>query len=360
MKIKISRNIRKYLILYIALILILYLVIEVVPKVTDIFESTQILEPGDLVLTNEASGYLVKTEAICTAPEGGPIEYLVKDGAAVRKNQKLVRIDSAGEEESFGQRHGDLLERLKGYDGLSETKRASISGIFSLTMDGSEKELNPARLDSLTHEKVKDLPMHPVDLTQTSVSAGEPIYKVTDDNRWYVVCWVKEDVAEGYSQGQMVNLRLPDGVVRAEVRSVTRDEKQYRIVFSSDRYYKTLASTRQVKMTIEGTEQSGLLVDNECIIEKDGKEGVYVRDKNGEYNFTRVNVLETDGKESVISETKYIDADGETISTVSVYDEVLKNPEKELKKELREQEKKKKQQEDTTNGRYQRQPESGA
>ncbi len=46
MKIKISGNIRKYIIIYLALVLALYLVIVIVPRVTDIFETTQILEPG--------------------------------------------------------------------------------------------------------------------------------------------------------------------------------------------------------------------------------------------------------------------------------------------------------------------------
>lgn len=339
MKIKISRHIRKYLIIYIALILALYVVIEVVPKVTNIFETTQILEPGNLVLTTEADGILIKKEAIAVSPQSGPIEYLVKVGAAVRKNQKVVRIDSTEDEAAFGRKHDDLMKRLEGYSGLVETKRTPISGVFSLSMDGGERVLNPAHLDQLTREKVKDLPLHEKSLEETTVHAGDPIYKVTDDNMWYVASWMKEELAESYSEGQQVKLRLPEGTVQATVHSVTRDEKRYRVIFSSDRYYKKLASTREVEMIIEGTEQSGLLVDNACIIEKDGENGVYVRDKNGEYYFSRINVIETDGKDSVISESSFIDEEGAEVSTVSVYDEVTKNPEKELKRELREEEK---------------------
>ena len=342
MKIKISRNIRKYLIIYLALILILYLVIEMVPRVTNIFETTQILEPGNLVLTCEAEGYLVKTETISTSEETGSIEYLVDDGTAVRKKQKVVSVKSSGLGSDASRKYADLMEDLKGYDGIASGERTPISGIFSLTMDGCEKVMNPANLDTITYEKVKDLSMREKDLSDRSVSAGDPMYKVTDDDKWYAVCWLEKSKAKAYSEGQQVRLQLPSGTAAATVRSITKEEKLYKIVFSSDMYYKDLASTREVDMTIINSDRSGLIVDNGCIIQKDGKDGVYVRDKNGDYYFVRVNVIETDGKESVISESSYIDLEGNTVYTVSVYDEVLKNPEKALKKELKEEEKEKK------------------
>ena len=56
----------------------------------------------------------------------------------------------------------------------------------------------------------------------------------------------------------------------------------------------------------------------------------------------RVNEKETDGEESVISESSFYDPDKEDIVyTVSVYDEVLKQPEKQLKKDLKKEEKEK-------------------
>lgn len=343
MKIKISRNIRKYLILYLALILILYLVIEMVPKVTNIFETTQILEPGNLVLTCEATGYVIKSEAIVISPESGEITYKVKEGTAVSKNRKVVAIEESGAVGEESHKYSDLMEQMKGYEGIYKQKKAPISGIFSLTMDGSERELNPAHMDSLTYEKVKDLPLKGKDLRADDVTEGDPIYKVTDDNKWYVACWLEKDQVKDYTEGQQVNLRLPAGTASAVIRSITKEENLYKVIFSSDRYYKELATTREVEMTIASSERSGLVVDNGCIIEKDGMQGVYVRDKNGDYYFMEVNVIETDGKESVISESSYYDPEKEDIVyTVSVYDEVLKNPEKALKQELKEQEKQEK------------------
>ncbi len=337
MKIKITRHIRKYIILYLALVLALYLVIEMVPRITDIFETTQILEPGELVLTDDATGYMIKSEAIAIAPGSGSIKYLVKDGTAVRKNQDVVGAAVNGEE-GFSRRYDDVLRQLEGYSGLVETWKTPISGIFSLTMDGSEQVLNPAHMDSLTYEQVKDQPLHEKDLRRDTVAKGEPVYKITNDNKWYVACWMKEKIAVNYSEGESVQLQLPAGNVAATVRSVTPEEKRYKVIFASDMYYPDLTTAREMDMTILSNDHTGLLVDNECIIEKHGQQGVYVRDKNGDYYFVRVNVVVTDGKQSVISESKFYDPEvDDMVPTVSVYDEVLKQPKKELKKDLKEE-----------------------
>ena len=348
MKIKISRHIRKYIILYLAVLLALYLVIEMVPKVTNVFETTQILEPGNLVLSYEAKGYMIKSETIVLSPQSGTIVYRAKEGTPVSKNQRVVDIDAEGDQDGESHKYSNLMEDLEGYEGVVTSKRTPASGIFSLTMDGSEKALNPAHMDSLTEEIAEDLPLHGKDLQEENVTRGDPIYKITNDNKWYVVCWMKEDEMRGLAEGQEVRLNLPAGSASAVVRSITKEEKKYKIIFYSDVYYKELSTAREVDLTIESSDRSGLLIDNECIIEKDGSEGVYVRNKNGDYYFVKVNVIETNGKESVISESSYYDPEVEDIVyTVSVYDEVLKNPKKALKKELKEEEKEK---EESTGG----------
>ena len=91
-----------------------------------------------------------------------------------------------------------------------------------------------------------------------------------------------------------------------------------------------------------GTNAKGLVVDNDCFIDKKGVQGVYVRDKNGEYSFTPVQIINTDGEQSVVTESRYYDESGKMIMTVSVYDEISKNPKRELKKDLEREEEKKK------------------
>ena len=341
MKINIPKKIQKYIIIYIILLLALYLVIEIMPRVTNIFETTQILEPGEVQLTCDASGYVIKTEAIAVAPEGADIKFVKKEGSAVRKNQKVVNVHPDGTEGNPA--HKDILEKLEDYDGMYDTWKTPVSGILCFYADGAEQALHPSRMDSLTQADVKDISIKEKKLETDHVNPGQPFYKVTNDNKWYVVCWLRKSAVEDFFEGQMVKLQMSeDTVVSATIRSITKEKKKYKIIFYSDMYYKELPRARKVDFTIESSEQSGLLIDNECIIEKHGEQGVYVRNKNGDDYFVRVNVVETDGEESVISESSFYDPDKEDIVyTVSVYDEVLKQPEKQLKKDLKKEEKEK-------------------
>ena len=63
---------------------------------------------------------------------------------------------------------------------------------------------------------------------------------------------------------------------------------------------------------------------NSSIAEKNGQKGVYVKQKNGDYKFVRINVIATDGENSVVSRMYFLDEKGKTITTVQNYDEVLK------------------------------------
>lgn len=341
MKINIPKKIQKYIIIYIILLLALYLVIEIVPRVTNIFETTQILEPGQVQLTCDASGYVIKTESIAIAPEGADVKFVKKEGSAVRKQQKVANVHPDGTEGNPS--HKDILQKLENYDGVYETWKTPSSGILCFYADGAEQALHPDRMDSLTREEAEDISIKEKNLETDHVNPGQPFYKVTNDNKWYVVCWMKKSAVKDFYEGQAVKLQMSEETkVDATIRSITKEEKRYKIIFYSDMYFKELPRAREVDFTIESSEQSGLLIDNECIIEKHGEQGVYVRNKNGDYHFVRVNVVETDGKESVISESSFYDPEAEDIVyTVSVYDEVLKQPDKELKKDLKEEEKEK-------------------
>ena len=58
MKAKLSKKTKKAIFIYLAVLLILYIVVEVLPEVTDIFETTQTLEPGTLRISYETTAIL--------------------------------------------------------------------------------------------------------------------------------------------------------------------------------------------------------------------------------------------------------------------------------------------------------------
>jgi len=336
MKIKLKKKTKKAICIYLAALLILYIVIEVLPRVTDIFETTQVLEPGNIKLAYDTTGYFIKEESVGIASETGDIEYLVEVGAAIKKGHKLVAVQAdkdAGDKEP---RFDDYLERLKGYDGLYKEYAAPISGVFSLSIDGYEDYLTPDNMDKVERSSVKKLAYDSADLERKSVIKGEPIYKVTWDDYWYILCWVDQKTAETYSEGRHVTLELPEGNVRAKIHSIKKEKESndYRVIFYLNVYYEALAESRAEDVNIVISDNEGLIVDNKCIIEKNGNKGVYVVDKNGNYEFTPIKIIAYDDKQSVIEDVTFYDEEGYQVYTVDVYDEVLKNPKGALEKDL--------------------------
>ena len=94
-------------------------------------------------------------------------------------------------------------------------------------------------------------------------------------------------------------------------------------------------------MTVVASDSSGLLVTNKAIIKKHGKKGVYVKNKNGKYIFRQIKVIATDGKESVLKDAAFTTEDGQQITTVNVYDEVLRHPKSALENDLKKEEEQK-------------------
>lgn len=189
-------------------------------------------------------------------------------------------------------------------------------------------------MDKIKRETVESLSYKSANLERSSVIEGEPIYKVSNDDNWYVLCWVDKETAESYSEGRAVSLELPEGTVDASVHSVREDGDDYRVIFYLNVYYEAFCESRAVDMSIVTSDNEGLLVDNKCIVEKNGQQGVYVVDKNGDYVFTRISVISTDGEQSVIEDATFVDEEGNQVYTVDVYDEVLKHPENALRSDL--------------------------
>lgn len=340
MKTKLTKKTKKAICIYVAALLILYIVVEILPKVTDIFETTQVLEPGNLKLSYETDGYFIKEESIGIAYETGDIEYLTQVGESIKKGHELVAVDKGGNDGDKSPRFGEYTQRLKGYKGLYTEYTAPISGVFSLTIDGYEDYLTPENMDKVKKDTVENLSYKSVDLERKSVIKGEPIYKITWDDYWYILCWVDGETAESYSEGKSVLLELPEGTVDAEIHSIKKEKDggDYRVIFYLNVYYEALTENRCEKMNIVTSDNEGLIVDNKCIIEKNGNKGVYVVDKNGDYSFTRIKVIAYDDKHSVIDDVTFIDEDGNQVYTVNVYDEVLKNPKNALEKDLKDEE----------------------
>lgn len=317
----------KNIYIYAAAVIILGLLIYAVPKVTDVFETTEILEVSTLRVEEEATCYFVRSESVYVAASAGTAEYTIEEGTHIRKGTKVLKFkaDSGGGQEPRS-KYDEILENNGKNVIKSSSMEAQSSGVLCYSADGYESKLTPDTMEDFTWADAQDIKADPVELKEKKIYKSEPIFKICDNDNWYLVCWVESASVGRYEVGSDLSIQLPDGTVDVTVQSVTQDGDRWRIIFWSNHYYETFAQSRVEDGLLISKDYTGLIVKNSSIMTKDGKMGVMVLQKNGEYEFTRINVIASDGEYSALTENTFTDEDGKTVNTVQVYDEILKHP----------------------------------
>ena len=98
-----------------------------------------------------------------------------------------------------------------------------------------------------------------------------------------------------------------------------------------NRYYKSFDRYRLKECALITSNQSGILLETDSIVESEGQKGVYVVDKLGNYNFTPIKILEQDGDVTVVEKNYFYNEEGISVETVKNYDKILR-PGKKSKK----------------------------
>lgn len=324
---------RRYVYIFILILIALYIIIYVVPKVTGAFETTEILEAGTLQGTEETVCYFVRDESVYEAGTAGSLKYAIAEGTHVRKGTKVASLtaenrksDTDKKKKKETSQYEDMITRLSDQVIRTMDCKAQSSGIVSYYIDGYESFFTPDKLESLKYEDVKELEIEAKDTTRKSTLEKEPIFKISDNDNWYLVCWVEAASVARYEVGNSVTIQLAAGDVKATVENIIEAGDQWKIIFRSNRYYKDFSKSRMEKTRIVTQDYSGLIAENSSITTKDGQPGVMVRQTDGEYVFTRVKILARSGDYSVLKDETFIDEQGNTVNTVKVYDEILKKP----------------------------------
>lgn len=327
---------RRYVYIFILVLVALYVIIYVVPKVTGAFETTEILTAGSLQGTEQTVCYFVRDERVYEAGAAGTLKYYMEEGTHIRSGTKVAALTGAasgassdegkGKKSEEKSQYEDIIGRLSGQAIKTSDCKSKSSGVVSYYIDGYETFFTPDRLEKLEYEDVKNLEIEAADTTRKTTLENEPIFKISDNDNWYLVCWVEAASVARYEIGNSVTIQLAAGDIKATVDNITEAGDQWKVIFRSNRYYEDFSKTRMEEVQIVTEDYSGLIAKNSSITTKDGKPGVMVRQTDGEYVFTRVKILARSGEYSVMQDESFTDEDGNAVSTVKVYDEILKKP----------------------------------
>ena len=312
---------------FILALISLYIVIYAVPGLTGALTKTEILEYGNLEITDSAACYFIRNETVYMAARPGIINYYVSDAVHVKKGTKILDIaygntENQGEASEFE----DIIARLSGAAVELSDYTTEFNGITSYFIDGYESFFTPETMKGLRYSQISILTAEPVNVVRNSTQKGEPLYKICDNREWYLVCWVDAGNISKYGKGNHVTIDLPLGQVRAEIADIIEDGGRWLIIFRTNRFYEDFSRVRSAEATVVIADFNGIIIRNESITTKDGEVGVYIKTKSGTYVFRPVKVVASDGKSTVVEVSYFYDDEGSRVGTVNIYDEILINP----------------------------------
>ena len=317
-----KRTVTMFVVAILALILIIY----IFPRVSDLFTSSYILEYGELKLTDDAEACFVRNETVYVAGVSGKPNYYFDDNTLIRNYTAVMELPEGADGEP-SEKFTSIADKLGDNAVITSDFVTQQGGILSYYADGYEAKLNSSTMEKLTYEKYENIKNSKVlELNRKTVIKGEPVFKMVDRDNWYLVCFVDGKSRKRFTEGYPVDVEFDDYTVEGYISETKKDGEKLRVIIELDKYYENFAKKRTENIKLTTYDGKGLIVNNDSIVKKKKQQGVYVRNKTGEYDFVPVQIILTNGEKSLVASKFYYDDKGKMTETVEIYDEILKKP----------------------------------
>lgn len=319
---------KRRLIVYLIVVVIVYGVIRGLPLISSSLTKTYIAQYGDLQVADTTTGYFVRDEKVYFAGNSGKVNKFVSQGELIQSNTKILEI--------VGTHQGEVSEEYEFImgnsrkNGVMTTSFSNLEqGIVSYYADGYEdlitpksmKNLNSTVIEGMTNKKVKNL-------DRDRVVQGEPVFKIIDNSRWYLLCYIDNKHANRYTKGDIVEAAFDDEVVKVKIYDVLNRGNRTLLILRSNRYYEGADKQRVAPVDVITTDEKGLLVENVSITTVKKQQGVYVKSVSGTIKFIPVSIIDSNDEYSIVEKSFYYDDEGQMVNTINIYDEIIKDPKK--------------------------------
>lgn len=329
-----------FLAIFLPCAVILYLAAFVFPDFGQHNEKTVVIEYGDLPVSDEEEVLLIRSETLFSSAISGAPDYIQKEGTKVRKGVNIMSLGGGSpksEDEEDGEEEETDTEKVKNIAGGALEPTPDFSATETATLsyyaDGYEKVLTPGAIASIEKDSIGKYADKCVSLKSEYVQSGDPVYKLTDGNLWYMVFWI--DASSGsivnYDEGGKVKVDMGDASVEAVIDSVTTVGDSFKVVLRSDKYYDNMTKIRKTKAKIVFAEYKGLIIDAKSIALREVQPGVFVKQRTGNFKWVPISIEErhSTGDKKIVAVGTFTDEKGDSIRTVNYYDEIIKDPKEE-------------------------------
>ena len=377
------RNVKKSPVVILFIVAaVLYAIIYILPQVTGVLRSSYTAEYGELKTFDKVEGYFVRSEYVYFSDVTGEANRYIDENKLVRKGTRIMEVtagsasgaEDAGEEPDSSKANGaedtksskddkdaegsedgeeqsgedsstkaldtsqkgaaaysEIRKNVKGKHHIDTNDFVTLQeGILTYHADGNESIITPknmAKKNKAFFEKLKNA--SDMELNNEVVAETDPVFKIVDRAAWYIVCYIPREHESRYAVGNRVRVLINDEkTITGTVESITDERREKRLTIKTNNWYEHFATLRKADIEVITSDVMGLLISNTSRVKKNGQWGVYVRQKTGKYKFVPINIIASDGTYSAISPSQYRDADGNTVTTVRSYDDILRRPDR--------------------------------
>ena len=178
------------------------------------------------------------------------LRYSVENKMNTR-NQLLLSENSSSLSDLVGQRENELKQMNENIKQVT----SDVGGIVCYSVDGSEEELTPDAIDSLTKERVTQK-TEEAEGFKSNVAANEPVFKIITSNKWYIASYLPDSYTEGWEPGREMEIYMDNGVEKNRVLDVTlqvikHGEKEAYAVFETADFVSDYMDVRNVSFEID-------------------------------------------------------------------------------------------------------------
>lgn len=255
------------------------------------------------------------------------IEELTKE--LKNKIDKQRRI--SGDKSFAGHNLENLKNEKEKLENIIESSIMEVNalepGIISYNIDGIEEIITPYNLAKIKYDYIKSLDIDLSKLKLEKAIYDQPIFKIVDNSKWYVVVITTLEDSNTFRKNQKIAVDIYDSKISGYVAEILKNDKKSLVVIETTQYAKNFYKDRKLKLNIIKEEYNGLKIHRDSIVEKNGQAGVLALDINKRATFKPIKIKGYNDVFAIIYNNFYNIREGNDIKrvkTVKLYDEILR------------------------------------
>ena len=237
---------------------------------------------------------------VVAGEEEGELLRLERELQALMSERAKYLRDTAQADDQLNAYYEEEAALETRIEDWKKTILAEADGLVSFYFDGTETLLTPSNMTKLTTQNIEDILGGKSFYKQDTATATNPLYRLVDQNLWYVVFMTEERVPE-FENNTAFKVRFFEGdddVYVGNVIDCVQDGSNYLYYFEFNQPVDKLLTVRQVNAEITA-DYVGIKVPMSAIVEEEGVKGVYYQDGEKKV-FEPITVLIQEGDMAII------------------------------------------------------------